>query len=272
MPARPAAVAGRFYPAAPDSLRNVVQHHLDGAIVTPNPTGVTALIAPHAGYPYSGPTAAHVFRRIQGMAPGRIVLMGPSHHFRFRGLSIDTGGDWATPLGNVPLDNDFAARLAERFGNHCPDAHVPEHALEVELPFLQSVLSPGFLIVPILFGDEAGMLHRRLAETLVEWLEPGDLLVASTDLSHFLPELAANEIDRHSLEVVLSGDPEVLREGLRDQTCSLCGGTAVYTALAAANCAGATTRTLWDYRTSGASTGDFSRVVGYGAVSLEHPA
>lgn len=266
---RAPAVAGQFYPAAPEKLRSAVAQCLDDTATTPNPDRVTAIVAPHAGYPYSGPTAGCAFRRIKGMAPRRVVLLGPSHHYRFSGFSLATVDAFETPLGALPVDRTFMARLAARFPSECPEAHAPEHALEVELPFLQSVLAPGFSIVPMLFGSHVSAAHRSLAEFLAETLAPDDLILASTDLSHFLTEPQANQIDRHSLDTVLAGDPEALATGLRDGTCALCGGTAVVVALAAANLLGARTRTEWDYRTSAWATGDPSRVVGYGGLTFE---
>ncbi len=271
MDIREPAVAGRFYPAQPDALRGAVGQFLRTAETTPRAEEVTVVVAPHAGYPYSGPTAGHAFRRIQGLSAGRVILLGPSHYYRFPGLSVYTSGAWKTPLGTVEVDSVFAAGLAEAFGSMCPEAHQPEHALEVELPFLQETIGPDFSIVPILLGSEASALHVRLAESLAAWMEPGDLLIASTDLSHFLSETAANHVDTHSLDTLIAGDPESFREGIADQSCSMCGATAVYTALVAANQLGASKRTLWDYRTSAAATGDFARVVGYGAVTLERP-
>lgn len=269
MPTRAPAVAGQFYPAAPDKLRSTVARCLDEAATLPAPDNVSAMMAPHAGYPYSGPTAGWAFRRIRGMAPRRVVLLGPSHHYRFRGISLSAAGAFETPLGTVPVDSDFTADLVRAFGCACPEAHTPEHALEVELPFLQTVLTPGFSIVPVLFGDYPAPDYPALAEFLVDHLDPGDLIVASTDLSHFLPEHEANQIDRHSMDMVLAGDPEALATGLRDGSCSLCGGTAVVVALAAANLLNARARTEWDYRTSAWATGDPSRVVGYGGLTLE---
>lgn len=269
MPVRPPAVAGQFYPAGPAQLRQAIERCLGDAELDPRPGGVTALVAPHAGYPYSGPTAGHVFRRVQGMKPGRVVLLGPSHHFRFKGISVFGDGAFQTPLGTVAVDEAFAQRLIDTFGNICPEAHRPEHALEVELPFLQVALQPGFTIVPVLFGSEPDDTHAEIAAKLAAWLEPGDLLLASTDLSHFLPEHEANRLDRHSLDLVLAGDCDRVQRETRDRTCAMCGATAVYTTLAAANEAGATDRTLWDYRTSAWASGDYSRVVGYGGVTLE---
>lgn len=266
---RAPAVAGQFYPAAPDKLRNAVARCLDEATTAPAPDCVSTIIAPHAGYPYSGPTAGWAFRRIQGMAPRRVVLLGPSHHFRFRGVSLYTEGTFESPLGLVPVDHEFMTRLANAFGNMCPSAHVPEHALEVELPFLQTVLEPGYTIVPVLFGGYPSAEHRAVAEFLADHLDPGDLILASTDLSHFLTEPEANQIDRHSLDTVLAGDPEALATGLRDGSCSLCGCTAVVVALATANLLEARSRTEWDYRTSAWATGDPSRVVGYGGLTFE---
>lgn len=269
MTVRPAAVAGQFYPAAPEKLQSTVAIYLEEAAMTPAPDRVSVIIAPHAGYPYSGPTAARAFGRLQGMSPCRVFLLGPSHHYRFQGLSIYGGEAFASPLGPVPVDQAFAAELAARFGAECPEAHIPEHALEVELPFLQVVLAPGFRIVPLLFGGHATTVHRSLAECIAEQMEPGDLILASTDLSHFLTESAANQIDRHSLDAIVAGEPDALATALRDGSCALCGGTAVVVALAAANLFGATSRTVWDYRTSAWATGDPSRVVGYGGLTLE---
>lgn len=272
MPVRPPAVAGRFYPGGPEKLHASVAAYLNDAAVEPNPGQVATVVAPHAGYPFSGPTAGHAFRRIQGMSPRRVVLLGPSHHYQFEGISVYDRGAWETPLGAVDIDEDLAARLVGAFGNTRPEAHAPEHALEVELPFLQQALRPGFAIVPVLFGGPPGPTHLALADWLAGNIDPDDLVVASTDLSHFLSEPEANRIDRNTLDTILAGEPDAVRQGMRDQTCSMCGATAVYTALAAANHAGATRRTLWDYRTSGQASGDFSRVVGYGGVTLERPA
>jgi AmmeMemoRadiSam system protein B len=263
-------VAGQFYPAAPQKLRDVVARCLDEADTAPAPERVSVVVAPHAGYPYSGPTAGCAFRRIRGMSPRRVVLLGPSHHFRFRGVSLYTDGAFENPIGSVPVDSAFMGGLARRFGNTCPEAHGPEHALEVELPFLQTVLAQDFTIVPVLFGDYPAQEHNALAEFLAEHLDPGDLMLASTDLSHFLTEPEANQIDRHSLDAVLAGDPQNLATGLREGSFSLCGGTAVVVALAAANLREARCRAEWDYRTSAWATGDPSRVVGYGGLTLEH--
>jgi len=263
-------MAGRFYPSQREALKKTVEEHIARAnVVVPTPN-VAVVVAPHAGYPYSGPTAGHAFRRVLGTAPSRVILLGPSHHFRFPGLSIYPSGAWKTPLGTVEVDADFAAQLVSRFGNTCPEAHAPEHALEVELPFLQVALKSQFTIVPILLGSDIDDTHDQLAECLVEWTSPEDLLIASTDLSHFLTEAEANAIDQRSLDTLVAGDPAALAQGISQGACAMCGASAVYTSLAAANLLGATRRQRWDYRTSGAATRDYARVVGYGAVTLEY--
>lgn len=263
---RPPAVAGRFYPADKRRLSDTVAELLAGT--DPALPSVRVIVAPHAGYPFSGITAAAAFAQLRGQSPRRVVLMGPSHHFAFEGAAIWPEGAFETPLGTMPVDARFVAAL--NTANDALDVaeiHRPEHALEVELPFLQTVLGE-VPIVPILFGARASAWHAQFGERLASLLEDGDIVVPSTDLSHFLSEAEANVIDEHSLHVVLEGKPDKLIDGVQDGTCSLCGASAVVAGMACANALNLKKRELLDYRTSAWASGDTSRVVGYGAISM----
>lgn len=272
MRVRKPAVAGQFYPASPTSLQREIERHLDAAPIDPAPESVAAIMTPHAGYPYSGLTAAHVYKRVLGKTPKRVVVLGCSHQFRFDGLSIFDKGGYETPLGVVPVDEALADYLAACFGNTCPEAHYGEHSLEVQVPFLQVVLAGDFKLVPVLFGSRPDDMHERIGKELAKCLDPEDLVLASTDLSHFLREEAANSIDRHSLEQVLTRSTKAVRSGAADESCSMCGVTAVVAAMAYANAVPADRWQLLDYRTSAWASGDTSRVVGYGAISMERNA
>ncbi len=269
---RKPAVAGRFYPEDPPTLKRTVNRHLDAAPVESAPSSVVASIAPHAGYPYSGLTAAHAYKRLRGKEPKRVVLLGCSHQYSFDGISVFNSGGFETPLGVVPVDDVLAAYLTDCFGNTRPEAHYGEHALEVELPFLQLTLAGDFNVIPILFGGPPGETCRNVGMELAKCLDPEDLVLASTDLSHFLCEEEANKLDRHSLECVLSRDEEALADEASRGRCSLCGAAAVVAAMAYANVLGADKWQLLDYRTSAWASGETERVVGYGAVSMERQA
>jgi AmmeMemoRadiSam system protein B len=270
---RRAAVAGKFYPADAATLRNDLRRYLDEAerTVKAAPDRVAALIGPHAGYVYSGLCAAHAYARAHGKVPGRIVLLGRSHRMRFHGISVWPQGAFETPLGRTPVDAAFARAVAEAFGGASAHAHDHEHALEVHLPFIQTVF-PEAVLVPVLFGEEPGKTAVSLGNWLADRLDNDDLVITSTDLSHFLSEPEANAIDRNTLACVAGGDLAAFMRGIAAGACSMCGATAVTCAMAFAQARGATQCRILDYRTSARVTGDTSSVVGYGALSLEYAA
>lgn len=269
MPIRKPAVAGRFYPADPPTLRRTIEKHLAAAPIEAEPEAVAAVIAPHAGYPYSGLTAAHAFKRLQGKQARRVVLIGCSHHHAFEGMSLFSEGAFETPLGAVPVDGDFAHKLSARFGSTCPEAHQKEHALEVHVPFLQMALRGTFQLVPVLFGSPPEAFHRDFGMLMAEWLDDDDLVLASTDLSHFLCEQEANKVDRRSLKQVLGKDTGELCLAAARGRCALCGASAVVSAMSYANTIQAGHWEVLDYRTSAWASGETDRVVGYGAISME---
>ncbi len=272
MKTRPACEAYRFYPGDSEVLREMVAGFLREASMPAAPRRCRVVVAPHAGYVYSGVTAGRAYARLRGARPERIVLMGVSHQYRFSDLSIYSGDAFESPLGLVPLDRLFIEELLHGAesdlspeGDH---PHLREHTLEVQIPFVQT-LFPGIPIVPILFGSAAGLRYEHIGCRIASLLGPDDLVVASTDLSHFLSEEEANAIDRRSIDAVLVGDVHELIQGLRDGSLSMCGGAAVVAALACATALGATRRSLLDYRTSAAVSQDYGRVVGYAAIAFE---
>lgn len=247
-------VAGMFYPGEADALESMVRDLLAGAprLDVPPPK---AVILPHAGYRYSGAVAA---AGVAALAPGvrRVVVLGPSHRFAFRGVALPRARAMRTPLGEVPLDSDtMAALLRDPDVAIIPQAHAAEHSIEVELPFLQHRLAT-FSLVPLVVGDIG---TNRLAE-IVESLWGGDetLIVISTDLSHFLTGTEADRADLATAEAI------ELADGAPLGGADACGFRPLAAFLACAARRGMRiTRLALTH--SGAVTNDHSRVVGYGA-------
>jgi MEMO1 family protein len=261
MPTRPAAVAGSFYPADPAGLSRQLHAMLADAARHPCP-GVhpKALICPHAGYVYSGPTAARGYALLAGQAAAirRVVLFGPTHRIPVRGLAVPTVDDFETPLGKVPIDRDARELALGIPGVVLDDAsHAMEHSLEVQLPFLQTVL-PDFSLLPAAVGDASPMLVGQLIERLFGG--PETLFVISSDLSHFHPYAEAQRIDRESVEAILELDPSLDHQ-------EACGATPVNGLLIAARRHGLAPR-LIDLCNSGDTAGDKRRVVGYAALAF----
>jgi AmmeMemoRadiSam system protein B len=257
-----------FYPADPRHLARDIEGYLAEVAVDAAPERVSCVVCPHAGYLYSGLSAAHSYARIRGMRPARVVLLGCSHRMLFDGPAICDEGGFDTPLGALSIDETFAKRLVKRFGRGPVEAHIPEHSLEVQLPFIRVALGD-VPIVPVLFGAECGPWHAEFGRELAGMLDEGDLVIASTDLSHYLTEEEANEIDQATLAGVLRQDCAVMPEAFKARRYAMCGAPAVLAAMACAQARNAHDWHLLDYRTSFAVTGDRSRVVGYGAISME---
>lgn len=268
---REPVVAGMFYPGVPGELEHEVRSFLAEAAVDAVPPDVGAMVVPHAGYPYSGPTAGHGYARVQGTKPGRVVLLGRSHRYAFENAAVFPDGAFETPLGTCRVDGAFAQALDAEFGGGPVEAHAPEHSLEVQLPFVQVALG-NVPIVPVLFGADPAASHIAFGQRLAQMLEPGDLVVASTDLSHYLSEDEANALDEATLQAILSQDCDAVARGVRSGACSMCGAPAVVAAMACALERGARDWRLCDYRTSAAVSGDYERVVGYGAITMARAA
>jgi AmmeMemoRadiSam system protein B len=253
---RPPAVAGSFYPHATGELRATVAALLSRA----EPSGqrpLLGVIAPHAGYIYSGAVAANAFVEVAPHRHGfaRVLLIGPPHYLPVSGIAAPSARCFATPLGEVAIDADTIAHLVDAGLVSIDDrAHAPEHSLEVELPFLQTVLG-NFTLIPLLAGDAS---PQAVASVIGAVMDGRTLLVVSTDLSHYLDDAAARRRDLASAVAIERLDYNTL--GPYDA----CGFAALNGALYAGRERGWTIKRL-DLRNSGAMSGDCSRVVGYGA-------
>ncbi len=259
---RSPAVAGMFYPGEARELATTVQRLLADAALRARPAPLPkAIIAPHAGYIYSGAVAASAYVRLRPLADRvrRIVLIGPCHRVAVRGLALPDAEAFATPLGTVPLDRTAIADLLTLPQVHLQDAaHAPEHALEVHLPFLQEIFST-FTLVPIVVGNATGAQVAELLERL--WGGDETLIVISSDLSHYLPYDEARALDAATCAAIESLDAAAIGE---DQAC---GRVPVLGLIEIARRRGLRVETL-DLRNSGDTAGDRRRVVGYGAWAL----
>lgn len=261
-PIRPPAVAGSFYPGQAPALAAEVGRLLaEASVPAAAHTGVPkALIVPHAGYVYSGTTAARAYATLQAVAHTvqRVVLLGPVHRVAVRGLAAPGAQAFATPLGTIPVDTAAIAALA-----HLPQvvvspqAHALEHSLEVQLPFLQAVL-PRFSLVPLAVGDATANEVAEVLEAL--WGGPETLIVVSSDLSHYLPYASAQTTDQASLDHILHLDGPLTHT-------QACGATPINGLLLAAR-AHHLQPQLLAHCNSGDTAGDRQRVVGYAAVAF----
>lgn len=270
---RPPAVSGRFYPGTKPELARAVRELLNAAASSAPPAAARAAIAPHAGYAYSGLTAAHVFARLQ--IPAAVVILAPNHTGVCHapgGASLWEAGAFETPLGEVRVDEPLARALRAASPLVSPDhaAHTQEHAVEVELPFLQ-VLRADVRIVPVVLAWDNWQGCRSLGEALGEllggWPEPV-LLLASSDLNHYEPAAVSERKDRRALEAVTALDGAELLGRCHAEHISMCGRAPAATVLAAARLLGALRADVVHYSHSGMVTGDDDAVVGYGGVVI----
>jgi len=267
-PIRPPAVAGRFYPADPDRLEADIRRYLNDADAPEDCEDyplVKAVIAPHAGYPYSGPIAASAYVQLacSDIPVKRFVLLGPAHFVPVRGIAVSSADAFDTPLGRVPVDEDGrTAALSLPGVTIDDDAHAPEHCLEVELPFLQELFLD-FTIVPMLVGEATSEEVAAVLEAL--WGGPETRIVVSSDLSHYHDYATARRLDAETAAAVVALQPDSLRED------SACGRAAIAGLLIAARRRGLTAQAV-DLRSSGDTGGPRDRVVGYGAFIFTTPA
>ena len=259
---RPSAIAGAWYPGTASKLAQTVDEFLAKAPIPPVSGRLLGLIAPHAGYVYSGQVAAYAYRQLKGLHFDTVAVISPLHrtyagHFVTSGCSF-----YETPLGLVEIDADRVEALSDRL----PLSYLQsddEHSLEIQLPFLQRTLGD-FKLIPVMQGDQSLAASEVLSAALADVLTGQQaLLVASTDLSHFYPYERAVRLDRTVVDYINSYDPTGLNAALERGTVEACGGGPVVAAMLAARVLGADRARVLHYANSGDVTGDRSRVVGY---------
>lgn len=280
---RPPAVAGQFYPSDPKVLARTVDEFLARAAVEQTGGPLLALIAPHAGYEFSGQVAAYSYSLLKGRKIERVVVISPCHVDAFPYSSVYGGDAYATPLGNIPVDKEFAKRLATlspliqvSSRGHGEVQGRSEHSLEVQLPFLQRVLGQ-FKLVPIVMGQQGYEASRDLGVSLAKLLQGGKegpsaeldtVIVASSDLSHYHPYDEAVRLDHATLNALEEYDYFNMSQNFERRIWEACGGGPIVAAMIAAERLGANKAIILKYANSGDVTGDKSRVVGYGAAAL----
>jgi len=265
---REPALAGAWYSGDPEILSRDVKRYLENAKKEKVEGEIVALVSPHAGYMYSGGVAAYAYKLIEGRSFDTVVVVGPSHRFPFKGASLWDRGGFRTPLGVVPVDTELSKKLMEkrREIRFIPEAHSQENSLELQIPFLQTVLK-SFKLVPIAMEpDWSWETCQYLSSAIAETVRGKKvLLVASTDLSHFHSYNIAVELDRIFLNHIERFDIEGLNRDLKSNRTEACGGGPVVTIMLAAKALGANKGKVLKYRNSGDVTDDRSRVVGYAA-------
>jgi len=263
---RKPAVAGQFYSKQKETLEREVAVFLENSPQIEIVKRIYGLVAPHAGYLYSGGVAARAYRQIIDQEFEIIVVISPSHRIYFEEISIYDGAAYSTPLGKIEVDQDLAQRLAGAYPGIVRSdlGHdVDEHALEVQLPFLQHVLGD-FRLLPVVMGNQDLKNVNLLAQALAESLSNRKaLIVASSDLSHFYSYDRAMVLDKVVIEHVGQFDDESLARDINAGVCEMCGGGPVLSAMKACRLLGATKSKVLLYRNSGDVTGDRNQVVGY---------
>jgi AmmeMemoRadiSam system protein B len=255
------AVAGQFYPAQAQQLAGNIHGYIDAAHAVEGPGICKGLLVPHAGYMYSGPVAGEGYALLSHLdqtVSYNVVILAPSHHVSFRGAALPEADVFRTPLGDVSVGNAAMLLAGSTSVFVSGQAHALEHAIEVQLPFLQVVLR-NFSIIPLVLGD---VDCTRLAREIVALNLLHPLIIASSDLSHYDPYDVAVEHDRATIDLIVKG------EGDRLTGDDACGFMAIRTLLSVAHLAGWSSRLL-SYENSGDTAGDKSAVVGYTAVSFE---
>ena len=281
---REPAVADQFYPGDPGQLSKMVDSMLAGAQKVKSEGELVALIAPHAGYVFSGPVAAHAYKQIEGMPIKTVILVGLAHSYPVSGGAVWPQGAFRSPLGDVSVDEDTVKRLIAR----SPDiraleaAHANEHSLETQIPFLQRTLR-NFQIVPIVMGNPDLATAERIGNAIADVIRENEksgkrtIVVASTDMAHYPDAAHANESDQMILKTIEALDPErliektkeIISEGIPEMHVTLCGEGATLAVMAAAKALGVSRGVILKHATSADSPlGDRSRAVGYGAVSF----
>ena len=260
-------VAGQFYPESPSELKAVIKGFVDEKVEKEE---VIGLISPHAGYVYSGPVAGAVISRIK--LKDTIIIMCPNHTGSGKPLSIMTEGTWKTPLGEVEIDSELGKQIlaASNYLQEDKAAHLHEHSIEVQLPFLQ-YFKPDFKLVPISLAYASGAIYKEIGKEIARAVEEsgkGVVIMASSDMTHYEPQESARSKDTQAIEAILDLDEDELLKRVDELNISMCGYAPAVSLIAAARELGAVGAELVKYQTSGDISGDYSAVVGYAGIII----
>jgi AmmeMemoRadiSam system protein B len=277
---RSPAVAGSWYAGTPNSLRNQIEelftHRLGPGslpkVVEEGPRNIVGLVVPHAGYMASGPVAAHAYHRLaKDGKPDAIVIFGPNHTGRGSALSVMNEGAWRTPLGDVEIDAETANKIVSASNIIDVDdrAHVYEHSIELQLPFLQYLYDSEFKFVPVCFMMQDLMSSREVGKAVASALRGKNaLVIASSDMTHYEPQQRAEKKDKMAIDAALKMDEKQYYHTVEAYGISTCGYGPVIAAITAAKELGAKKAQLLCYKTSGDVLGDRSAVVGYASIAF----
>ncbi len=279
---RQPAVAGQFYLGEANSLKEQINKYLAEAETEKIDGQIKAIMVPHAGYDYSAPVAAYSYKQLEGRQINTAIIISNSHSAYFNGVAVDESDAWQTPLGTVAVDKDLAAKIVQvdEAISFNSKVHANDHTLEVQLPFLQIVIDGNFKIVPILFGNTKDDSYQKLAKALADNLGKNDIVIISTDMSHYPSHEDANRIDQKTLEMIKTADVAKLESHITDieiqnvpeEQTVICGVDGVKTVMEIYNLLGWDEIRILKYANSGdVAIGDKSSVVGYGAVAFTSP-
>ena len=266
---RKAVIAGTWYPGDAARLKADIEQYLHNARVADVDGKVIGIVAPHAGYVYSGQVAAHAYKAAQSNTFDSVILIGPSHRAAFRGASIYSGTGYETPLGVMPVDSDLAREIVSHSNGTVSlvsDDRSPENSLEIQVPFLQ-VIFGNIPFVPVLMGTQDTATCRALSDAIIQAVgDKNVLVIASSDFSHYHSYDTAVEMDSAALGYIEKMSEEGFLRSLKNGRCEACGAGAVIVTMMVARAMGADRGKVLEYMNSGDITGDKSGVVGYAAV------
>jgi AmmeMemoRadiSam system protein B len=265
---RQAVAAGRFYPGSASEIREMMAVLIDK---TARKETVIGLLMPHAGYPYSGPVAGATISRVKFR--DTFIIMGPSHTGAGRPFSIMTEGTWRTPLGDVEIDSALGKKLlaTSEYLQEDKTAHLYEHAVEVQIPFLQ-YLKPDIKIVPIILAYAPAEVYKAIGQDIARAIRESEgkaVIIASGDMTHYEPQQIAEEKDNQAIQAMLKLDEDELTRRYRELDISMCAYGPAVSLITAAKELGASGAELVKYQTSGDATGDYSSVVGYAGIIIK---
>ncbi len=266
---RKPAVAGYFYPADPSKLRSEIEFLLSAAEKKDVPGKLYGIVSPHAGYTYSGKTAAFGFKLLDKKNIKTVIIISPSHREYFPGISVYDGDAYMTPLGTVPVNKKAAETLASNAKTifRGSEGHGDEHAIEVQIPFLQTVLDD-FEIVPVVMGDQGKLFIDELTERLKDTVDENTLVVSSSDLSHYYPGDVADKMDSLVERDIRLFNYEGLYENFENKRCEACGSGTIIAMMKSAEKLNYNKSIVLHRSDSGDTTGNKDEVVGYLSAAI----